>query len=102
MPALRCAALRAGGVLAPFWNRAAWGESELRDALAEAHRQIVPDMATDGPMHPLNPSPEADDDWMGSRACASPARREARYYGLSASRCRRWRLTPGHSSSITE
>jgi SAM-dependent methyltransferase len=59
------AALPAGGVLAPFWNRAAWGESELRDALADVYRRIVPGMATDGPMHPLNPSPEADQDWLG-------------------------------------
>jgi SAM-dependent methyltransferase len=57
------AVLAPGGLLTAFWNRPAWGRSKLRDALAEAYRMTVPDLAPDGPMHPANRSPDADEDW---------------------------------------
>jgi SAM-dependent methyltransferase len=47
-------ALAGGGCLAPFWNRPAWGQSPLRRALSDAYRATVPDMPTDGPLHPDN------------------------------------------------
>jgi SAM-dependent methyltransferase len=62
------AALRDGGLLAAFWNRPAWGSSAEREALLAAYRTIVPGMATDGPLHPANPSPEGEEDWPGEIA----------------------------------
>ena len=46
------AALAAGGLLAAFWNRPAWGSSSVRDALSGVYRREAPDLPTDGPMHP--------------------------------------------------
>jgi SAM-dependent methyltransferase len=63
-------ALAPGGLLAAFWNRPAWGRSELRDALVAAYRTAAPDLAPDGPMHPANQSPDADQDWPGDVAAA--------------------------------
>jgi SAM-dependent methyltransferase len=57
------AALAAGGLLAVFWNRPAWGPTELRAALSAAYRRYAPDMPADSPLHPDNPSPQGDDDW---------------------------------------
>jgi SAM-dependent methyltransferase len=59
------AALAPGGLLAAFWNRPAWGRSELRDALVEAYATTVPELAPDGPMHPANQAPDGDEDWIG-------------------------------------
>jgi SAM-dependent methyltransferase len=59
------AALRPHGVLAAFWNRPAWGTSDIRAALTDAYRLITPDMATDGPLHPANLAPDGDVDWAG-------------------------------------
>jgi SAM-dependent methyltransferase len=58
------AALRPGGVLAAFWNRPAWGSSELRAALLAAYRAIAPDMPANGPMHPANRLSGTDEDWV--------------------------------------
>ena len=49
------AALVPGGHLVAFWNRPAWGDTELRRALSDAYRRTVPGMPSDGPMHPDNP-----------------------------------------------
>ncbi len=49
------AALAPGGHLVAFWNRPAWGDTELRRALSDAYRRTVPELALDGPMHPDNP-----------------------------------------------
>jgi SAM-dependent methyltransferase len=49
------AALAPGGHLVAFWNRPAWGDTELRRALSEAYRRTVPQLPPDGPMHPDNP-----------------------------------------------
>jgi SAM-dependent methyltransferase len=57
------AALDGTGLLAVFWNRPAWGPTELRAALAAAYRRYAPDMPADSPLHPDNPSPQGDDDW---------------------------------------
>jgi SAM-dependent methyltransferase len=65
------AALRDGGLLAAFWNRPGWGSSAVRQALLAAYRTIVPEMATDGPLHPANPSPEGDEDWPGEIAAVA-------------------------------
>jgi SAM-dependent methyltransferase len=62
------AALVAGGLLAVFWNRPAWGRSELRDALSDVYRRYAPEMPTDFQMHPDNPSPEGEDDWTAEIA----------------------------------
>jgi SAM-dependent methyltransferase len=45
-------ALRRGGHLVVFWNRPAWGQSELRAALSAAYRRTVPQLRGDGPLHP--------------------------------------------------
>ena len=39
--------------------------------LAAAYRATVPDLPADGPMHPANPSPEADSGWPARIAAAS-------------------------------
>jgi SAM-dependent methyltransferase len=57
------AALTDGGLLGVFWNRPAWGSTDLRAALSTVYRRHAPDMAPDSPMHPDNPSPEGDEDW---------------------------------------
>jgi SAM-dependent methyltransferase len=65
-------ALIPGGLLAAFWNRAAWDSTELRSALIAVYQRLVPDMPADGPMHPANPSPgRDDDDWAGELAGVS-------------------------------
>jgi SAM-dependent methyltransferase len=64
-------ALSAGGRLAAFWNRPAWGESPLRAALARVYAQTVPHLVADGPLHPANPNPEGDDDWNAEIDAAS-------------------------------
>jgi SAM-dependent methyltransferase len=78
------AALGVGGLLGVFWNRPAWGTSELRTALAAAYRRHAPDMATDSPMHPANPAPQGDEDWEAEIAAvpefASP---RVRFYPWS-------------------
>ncbi|MGO9960152.1 MAG: class I SAM-dependent methyltransferase [Solirubrobacteraceae bacterium] len=56
-------ALASGGVLGAFWNRPAWGRSELRNALIAAYEVTVPDLKPDGPLHPANEAPEGDDGW---------------------------------------
>ena len=58
------AALAPGGHLVAFWNRPAWGETELRRALSDVYRQTVPELPADGPMHPDNPGVAgADESW---------------------------------------
>lgn len=57
------AALSEGGLLAVFWNLAAWGRSDLRAALSAAYHRHAPDMPADSSLHPDNPSPQGDDDW---------------------------------------
>jgi SAM-dependent methyltransferase len=61
-------ALGAGGLLGVFWNRPAWGRTELRAALSAVYRRHAPDMETDSPMHPDNPSPQGDEDWAAEIA----------------------------------
>jgi hypothetical protein len=45
-----------------FWNRPAWGDTELRRALSDAYRQTVPELPPDGPMHPDDPGVAGPDD----------------------------------------
>jgi len=64
------AALEPGGHLVAFWNRPAWGDTELRRALSDAYRRTVPELPPDGPMHPDNPGVAgADESW--ARAIAA-------------------------------
>jgi SAM-dependent methyltransferase len=56
-------ALVAGGVLAAFWNRPAWGWSPIRKALASVYTAAAPDLAPVGPTHPANENPDGDDYW---------------------------------------
>jgi SAM-dependent methyltransferase len=74
-PAVRyrrsAAALAAGGVLAAFWNRPAWGQSPLRAELARVYAQTVPDLVPDGPLHPANTNPDGDEDWAAEIAAAA-------------------------------
>lgn len=57
-------ALAPGGYLVAFWNRFAWGDSELRRALSEVYRRTVPELPPDGPTHPDNPGVAgADESW---------------------------------------
>ncbi len=75
-------ALDAGGLLAVFMNRPAWGRSALRDALREVYAAVAPGLDTDNPMHPANEAPAADEDWSDQIAAAPgfielPSRRYA-------------------------
>ena len=75
------AALTEGGLLAVFWNRPAWGQSELRAALSAAYRRHAPGMDPNSPMHPDNPAPEGDDDWPAEIvAVAELAAPQVRFY----------------------
>lgn len=58
------------GLLAVFWNRPAWERSEMRGALIAAYEESVPEVPPDGPMHPANTLPGADDDWEAEIAAA--------------------------------
>jgi SAM-dependent methyltransferase len=61
------AALEPGGHLVAFWNRPAWGDTDLRRAISDAYRRTVPELPPDGPMHPDNPALEvADDSWAAA------------------------------------
>jgi SAM-dependent methyltransferase len=62
------AALASGGLLAVFWNRPAWGTSEIREALAAAYRRFAPDMPAGAALHPENRSPEGDEEWAAEIA----------------------------------
>jgi SAM-dependent methyltransferase len=57
--------LEDGGAFALFWNRAAWEGNPLRDSLARAYREVVPDFGPlPGPMYPAtNTPPELWGDW---------------------------------------
>jgi SAM-dependent methyltransferase len=64
------AALAPGGHLVAFWNRPAWGDTELRRALSDVYRRTVPELPPDGPMHPDNPGVVgSDESW--ARAIAA-------------------------------
>ncbi len=64
-------ALSDGGRLGVFWNRPAWGPSELRTALSVAYRRHAPEMPADSPLHPDNPQPQGDDDWVAEIAAVA-------------------------------
>lgn len=64
-------ALAPGGLLAAFWNRVDWSDSELRRDLAEAYERITPDMPAHNPMHPANPAPVSALDWAAEIAGAA-------------------------------
>jgi SAM-dependent methyltransferase len=77
-------ALAPGGRLAAFWNRPAWGDTKLREALSAAYRRTIPDLRPDGPMHPDNDATAIDDThWPGRIAAteglADPRRRIYRW-----------------------
>jgi SAM-dependent methyltransferase len=56
------ATLEPGGHLVAFWNRPAWGDTELRRALSDAYCRTVPELPPDGPMHPDNPGAAGPDE----------------------------------------
>ncbi|MGI8713611.1 MAG: class I SAM-dependent methyltransferase [Solirubrobacteraceae bacterium] len=64
------AALADGGLLAAFWNRPAWGPSELRRALSAAYHAAAPEMGSDGPLHPDNTKDFTDENWHQTLAAA--------------------------------
>jgi SAM-dependent methyltransferase len=65
------AALARCGLLAAFWNRPAWGESAIRDALRDVYERVVPELEPVGPLHPANPSPDGREDWEAEIAAAA-------------------------------
>jgi SAM-dependent methyltransferase len=74
-----------GGVLAPFWNRVAWGRAGVREALLEVYARF-PELSRDGPMHPANLLADVSDDWEAEIAGVD---------GLGAAEIRfyEWQLT---------
>jgi SAM-dependent methyltransferase len=65
-------ALAPGGLLAAFWNRPAWGPSDLRDALLTVYAELAPELSTDGSMHPAaSRSDSEDEEWAGELATAT-------------------------------
>lgn len=64
------AALADRGLLAAFWNRPAWGQSELRRALSNAYHAAAPAMGTEAPLHPDNTRSFADENWEHALAAA--------------------------------
>jgi SAM-dependent methyltransferase len=84
------AALAPGGLLAAFWNRPAWGRSEIREALAAAYRRFAPDMRASTALHPENRAPQGDEDWAAQIASAP---------GLEDPRVRFYSWSQGYSSA---
>lgn len=73
--------LELGGLLAAFWNREAWGESPLREALRQAYRTVVPGLSPDGPLHPDNHVPDGEEGWNAEIMAADGfGQPEVRYY----------------------
>ncbi len=70
-------ALANGGLLAAFWNRPAWGRSELRTALIAVYDEVVPDLSRENGMHPGDPSPADEEDWTAEIAAVSEFARPA-------------------------
>lgn len=66
-------ALRDGGVLAAFWNRARWERTKLREDLTEAYRRAAPEFGpAPGPMHPsAELGPDRWEDWEQEIGSAS-------------------------------
>jgi len=62
--------LRAGGALAPFWNRASWAGNSLRPVLEEAYDRVEHEFGVraEGPMNPLGAPLEIRDasEWLDS------------------------------------
>lgn len=59
-------ALAPHGLLAAFWNRPVWSESPLRHALRDIYARLVPELPSDGPLHPANawtPAEDENQDW---------------------------------------
>lgn len=64
-------ALRPGGHLVVFWNRPAWGPSDLRASLSVVYHRIVPALPADGPLHPDNDGASIDEiHWSEAIAAA--------------------------------
>ena len=57
------AALAAGGTLAAVWTFPDWAACGLRDALCDAYRLTVPQLAPDFPMHPASQPTRLAGDW---------------------------------------
>ncbi|MGH2915556.1 MAG: class I SAM-dependent methyltransferase [Solirubrobacteraceae bacterium] len=62
--ALARRALADDGILALFWNRPVWAQSELRSALRDVYRRVVPQLPADGPLHPANTTDSHEEDWI--------------------------------------
>jgi SAM-dependent methyltransferase len=63
--------LRAGGVLAAFWNRPMWVRAALREVLIDAYRRAAPEVLDESdPMHPAN-SPSGDETRWRDGVCAT-------------------------------
>jgi SAM-dependent methyltransferase len=62
--------LTEGGVLAAFWNRVAWEQADVREALLEAYARAGPELSVDGPMHPANASAGDEPAWDADAAAA--------------------------------
>jgi SAM-dependent methyltransferase len=56
-------ALLPRGVLAVFWNRAAWAGVDIREAILQVYDELAPELDTDSPMHPANLDPDVDAEW---------------------------------------
>lgn len=73
------AALDPHGLLAVFRNNVAWAESDMREPLLAAYR-AAPGLDTDGPMHPANVSPAAE-QWPAEIAAVDGfGEAEVRFY----------------------
>jgi SAM-dependent methyltransferase len=69
------------GVLAPFWNRVAWDNAGVREALMDVYARVAPDLSPDGPMHPASLHVDVGDRWKDEIATAEGlADAEVRFY----------------------
>ena len=74
-----------GGVLAPFWNRVAWEQADIRDALLEVYARHGSGLSVDGPMHPGNTDSDVSADWDSAVAAAAGLQgAEVRHYDWPA------------------
>jgi SAM-dependent methyltransferase len=69
------------GILAAFWNRVAWEEADIREALLAVYARAGSDLSVDGPMHPANAGADTEAAWdVGAAAAHGLHHAEVRRY----------------------
>ncbi len=77
--------LKPGGVLAVFWTHTVWERSPLRGVLDDVYRRVVPELGSDGFLHPSREWSADDSGWASTIAASDGlGQPEVRSYDWSA------------------